>query len=44
MIPKRPPYFFMCRNCLHKFERNIPVGLICPVCRSLRIVSRPVMK
>ena len=36
-----PPYFFRCRKCGHTFSRHIRVGLICPLCKSLRVVPSP---
>lgn len=34
-----PPFYFICKNCGYTFRRNINVGIICPKCKSLKVVT-----
>lgn len=43
-IRKGPPYFFLCRQCGHRFQLRTPIAFLCPQCRSLRIETDHSMK
>lgn len=36
-----PPYFFVCKDCGHRYRRDIKLALFCPKCKSFRVASDP---